>query len=197
MVAVAGAVALALASVAAFGLATWTSFLEGGRFAADNLTAGLLPLFKMATPFSAARLAGLGVDSSAVIAFAIAGLAACAVALVWRRVEDDELRAAALISSAFLATPYGYYYELVILALPVALIARRAMERGFLPFEKPMLALAYITPLFLPGEPKKSGLSLGLFIVLLILALVFRRIAHERPAAFRFASAASPATAGS
>jgi hypothetical protein len=191
-----GALTLALASVFAFGVKTWAAFGQSLGAAGAKLAAGALPLFKMTTPFAAARLAGLPAEVAWIVYGASAFAAAAAVALVWRRVKDDELRAAALCAGVFLATPYGYYYELIVLALPLAVIARRGVESGFLPYEQAMLSLAFLLPLFLPGEPRRIGFSLGFVVVALLAAAVVRRIAYEQPQAFTFASAARPAQAG-
>jgi hypothetical protein len=51
-----GALALAAASVAAFGVESWQAFIGGALGASDNLATGLLPLYKMVTPFAALRL---------------------------------------------------------------------------------------------------------------------------------------------
>lgn len=188
-VAAIGAVALAMASVIAFGPDIWLSFADGARSTSELLARGVMPLFKMTTPFAAARLAGLPVSPSMAVYSAFAALTAAGVAIVWRRVKDAELRAAALAAGVFLAAPYGFYYEMIILALPVALLARRGLNRGWLRYEQLALTLAVCLPLFLPGDPRKSGLSLGLFVVVLVAASVVRRIAHDYPGTFRFASA--------
>jgi alpha-1,2-mannosyltransferase len=45
-------------------------------------------------------------------------------------------------------TPYMMDYDLVILALPIAWIALEGARSGFLPWEKSLLALAWLLPLF-------------------------------------------------
>lgn len=195
-VAAAGALALAALSAIAFGPETWPAFIEGLRAASDRLGAGLMPLYKMATPFAGARLAGLPVEAAAAIYLVCALAAMIGVGLVWRRVRDEELRAAALVAGVFLVAPYGYYYELIVLALPVALIVRRAMEKGWLPHEQTLVTLAFLLPLLTPGEPRRVGVAWGLVVVLVVAVSVVRRIAHEQKGAFdlpflRFASAAS------
>lgn len=185
-VASAGALVLAAASVVAFGPDVWIAFREGIAGASDHLASGLFPLFKMATPYAAARLAGLPVEVAAGFHLICAGAAAAFVMLVWRRLKDAELRAAALIASVFLAAPYGYYYELIILALPVALIAKRAHDRGWLPYEQLSMVGAFLLPLMIPGESRRLGVSFGFVLVLLVFGIVARRVAHECPGALPF-----------
>lgn len=177
-----GAGALAAASWAAFGAESWIAFADHGlRAAGGNLSSGLFPLFKMGTPFSALRLAGANAAAAYAGAALFAFGALALVALVWRRVEDRELKAALLLSCVFFATPYGYYYEFVILALPAAIVARRGLEKGFLAYEQAALALAFALPLFVTSSGRETPVSLGFITVLIIAASVIRRIAHERP----------------
>lgn len=196
IVAALGALALAGASMMAFGAAAWTAFFEGVSGAGDNLAAGLMPLFKMTTPFAALRFAGAPAEAAAAFQLLLTLGAAGAVALVWRRVRDAELRAAALISCVFFAAPYGFYYELIVLAFPMALIVKRAMRSGWLPFEQIAIAIVYAAPLYLPGERLREGASLGFAIVILAALCVFRRIEFEAPATFRFASGRLRAQSG-
>ena len=180
-----GSVALALASYGAFGAETWAAFAEGARAASDNLAAGLMPIYKMGTPYSAARYAGLPAEIASVfqIVFALGG--AALVGVVWRRVREADLRAAVLASCVFLAAPYAYYYEFVILALPAAVLAKRGMEHGWLRFEAVALSLMFALPLFTTSSSHEGGISLGFIIVLITVANVIRRVAHEEPDALR------------
>ncbi len=188
-VAALGTVALGVASVFAFGPESWAAFVTGATRAASDTASGLLPLFKMATPFGAARFAGLPIAAASTFAALIALFAAAAVVIVWRRIDDAGLRAATLSGAALLAAPYGYYYDLAILLLPGAILVRRAMERGWLKGEQIALVLLYLLPLFFPGEPRGQGVSFGFLVVVALFACVLRRVMHERPDAFRFASA--------
>jgi len=189
IVAALGAAMLALASAFALGTEPWLAFLGSVPAVSDRLASGAMPLFKMTTPFAAARYAGLPVWAAMVFYAAFAVAAAGAVALVWRRVREAELRAAMLAAGVFLVAPYGFYYEMIVLALPIAILAKRGLARGWLPFEQAALTLAAALPLFLPGDAHRAGVSLGLFVILIIAASVVRRVAHDYPATFRFASA--------
>ncbi|MBY0420957.1 MAG: DUF2029 domain-containing protein, partial [Parvularculaceae bacterium] len=191
-----GAVLLAFAATAAFGADIWSAFLGGISGAGDNLAAAKMPLYKMATPFAAARFAGLPFEAAALVAGLFAALAVSLVALVWRRVTDEALRASALIALVFLAAPYGFYYELVLLAAPLALIVERALRQGWLPGEQASVAIIFLLTMFLPQTQARWGVSLGLVVVLGAAAIVFRRVAAETPALFRFSSATSPARSG-
>lgn len=191
IVAALGAVTLALASALAFGTEPWLAFLGGVPGVSDRLASGAMPLFKMTTPFAAARYAGLPVWAAMVFYAAFAVAAAGAVTLVWRRVREAELRAAMLAAGVFLVAPYGFYYEMIVLALPVAILAKRGLTRGWLPFEQAALTLAIALPLYLPGDAHKLGVSFGLLVILIVAASVVRRVQHDHPHTFRFSGAAS------
>lgn len=183
LVAAIGTLALGAASLAVFGADAWSAFLDGARAASGNLAGARFPLYKMATPFAAARLIGLNESASLAFQIVCTLTAAGAVALVWRRVREADLRAAILCASVFLAAPYGYYYEFVILALPVAVLARRGLETGWLRYEQIILPVIFALPLFLPGEAKESGLPYWFFLMLMVWGSVLRRIAHDAPGA--------------
>jgi hypothetical protein len=192
-------VVFALTATFAFGSDIWSAFLSGLTAASDNLTTAKMPLYKMATPYAAARFAGM--PSAIALGFHLvaAAFAVAAVAIVWRRIKDAELRAAALIALAFFAAPYGFYYEVVILSIPLALLARRALAQGWLKHEQATLFALALLPMTLPGETARTGFSWGFLIVVGVALYVFRRIAAEEPQAMpfgirpMFATAASPA----
>lgn len=186
-----GALALGAGAAATFGPEIWAAFFGGVSHAGDNLAAGLMPLYKMATPFAAALFAGLPYEAAVALHGLFAAAAAGAVALVWRRTKDAELRAAALLAAVFFAAPYGFYYELVILALPTALLAKRALERGWLRYEQAALALVFILPMQLPSTAGRQGACLGFIVVLMVAVSVLRRIAREAPDVFVMPDGAS------
>lgn len=198
-VAAIGSALLAFAATSLFGAEIWSAFVRGLSGASDNLSTAKMPLYKMATPYAAARFAGLPAEAALAFHACAATTAIIAVAFVWRRVKDDVLRAAALVSLAFLAAPYGFYYEVVILSIPLVLLAGRAIEKGWLRYEEWALFALVLLPMTLPGESARIGFSWGFLIVLLVVAHVFRRLIAEQPDAMRVnwrpmsAIAASPA----
>lgn len=184
---------LAAASLIAFGAAPWIDFVSsvaahGGRMALD-----IFPFSKLVTPFGLATMLGLPAPAAGAAQVAATLALAAYVFTVWRRVKDQDLRLAALATSAVLATPYAFYYELVIMAPAMLLIAKRAVETGWLRYERVTLIAVWIAPLMMPGEPGAPGLPLCSAGALLAFFIAARRIL---PAArLRFASAAPSAPA--
>lgn len=187
------AVALALASHVAYGPESWIGFYEGVTAHGARMGAEGFPYNKLVTPYGLIFMAGAPALVATLVQTA-AGLALAAyVAVVWRRVRDWDLRAAALSTAAILATPYAFYYEIVIMAPALLLIARRGVETGWLRYEKLTLIVAWIAPMMMPaphGTPNISTCAVGAIFGFLIVA---RR---ALPAAtLTFASAARPAAA--
>lgn len=85
-----------------------------------------------------------------------------------------------------MVAPYGLYYEMIILAFPVAVLAQRAVQRGWMPFEQATIALMYIGPMAMPGSREPNAVSWGFPIALLIAAGVLRRIEKDHPGTFGF-----------
>src|SRR5437868_7326886 len=80
---------------------------------------------------------------------AIVGIATVlALVWIWRRTARLELQAAALATAVMLLSPYIMDYDLVLLALPIAWLTIDGIRTGFLPWEKSILALAWIVPMF-------------------------------------------------
>lgn len=176
---------LIITSLAVYGGEPWSAFFTAVTEVSGRVSDQIMPLAKMATPYSAALYAGLPEWPARIFHLALASLGAAAVWRIWRFVDDDALRGAALIAAVFLAAPYGFYYELIILGFPVAVAAMHAMEKGWLKYEKWMLAAIWVlsvsTPMF---AQTRHGISTGFLIVLLVFALIIRRAQAENPQLF-------------
>lgn len=174
------AIVLALVSLLAYGAEPWIAFFASVTEVNDRVSAGLMPLAKMATPYAAALYAGLPEWPARVFHLACGAGAAFTVWRVWRTGSDNALRAATLIAGVFIAAPYGFYYELIILGFPVAVVVIRALETGWLKYEQWMLAAVWVlsvsTPMF---ADTRHGVSTGFAIVALVFTLTIRR-AHAQ-----------------
>ncbi|MCA8890099.1 MAG: DUF2029 domain-containing protein, partial [Parvularculaceae bacterium] len=128
-VAAASALALAGASVIAFGVAPWTAFV--GAVASHGAEMGevIFPVNKLVTFYGAAAMLGAQSVGGAIQIAASLCLAAF-VFFVWRRVDDRRLRYAVLASAALMTTPYAFYYELAVLLPAVVALAFYAAERN-------------------------------------------------------------------
>src|SRR5262249_54874625 len=124
------------ASTLAFGLASWTAFLQALPIATQaTLADGRGDFGKMQTVLTLVRWLGGGETLAWPRHGVWAGAVAIALCVLWRSKTSFEMKAAALATGALLATPYLYLYDLVVLAVPMAFLIRAGAERGFLPGE--------------------------------------------------------------
>lgn len=177
--AAAAALALAAASFAAFGAEPWRAFLDNGPFLRLVLEQGHLPWFKMPTTFAAARMLGVPVSLSYALQAAVALAVVVVVLRLWRSHADQSLKSAGLVVGALMVSPYGFDYDLVLLALPLAWLGLRGVERGFLFGEKAILLLAWLSPILMPAIASGASLQLGPVVLAALLWSVLRRARHE------------------
>ncbi len=182
--AAASACALALATIAVFGVAPWSEFLHWLPLTSHALFAQDSPVHtewsKFQSVFALVRLLG----GSASLAWALQGLLTVIVALalwlMWRSHRISyELKAAAAAAGVLLATPYVYLYDLAILAVAVGFMLRGALRTGFVRGEAGSLALGAALMMLLPF----FGIPVGLMTVGIAVVLIGRRIASRDVAA--------------
>ncbi len=142
--------ALACLSALAFGLGSWTRFvtqvlpfMRHEILEAPWFSGAYQPM--MATPFIAVRWAG----GSLGIAYAVQAIVAIgAVSLCWRAWREpgaDTLsRTALTLALTFLATPYGYSYDMP--ALAAALIGLAVRDGPWRGEERVLFAVAWLWP---------------------------------------------------
>ena len=160
-----------------FGVDIWPIFLENSRWTREYVLAeGPTGWEKICSVFSAARMWGASVALASGLQ-TISGLGAAVVNgwLWWRRDEVSlEVRASAVTVGVLLATPYFLDYDLVVLAVPIVMLARLGMARGFLPWEKTALVALWLLPLvtrvvakatFIPPTPLLLWAFLALLVV--------------------------------
>lgn len=165
--------AFAAASVAAFGVQAWAGFLAASPMARATLEQGLVEPGKMVSAFAAARVLGAPLP----LAYAAQGAVfAAAMALVLRRPGGRGPAAAPLfVLAALLTSPFLLDYDLVMLAFPLAWLARQGLANGFLRWEKILLALGFALPLVARPLALDLHLPLAPAILLALTAATARR----------------------
>lgn len=174
-------IALVVASLAAFGPETWMAFLTQMRLQQDIFEAARW--FRLPTVFGALRIAGVSVPLSHAAQVLSAIAAAVMVFKAWRRTSSPiEVRAAVLALGMFLATPYAWDYDLVILVFAAAWIAKDAGTNGFLPWEKFCWFLVIILPTPLMFLAQTAHFQSAPLVLWAAFALTFRRAVRvKRP----------------
>ena len=96
-----------------------------------------------------------------------ASLVAVVLALMWRSRVRYSMKAAALATATLLITPYLFMYDMMVLAVPVALLVRIGLKSGFRPYELPALACGLV--LLLSFIPLVAPVGLGASLIVAVL----------------------------
>lgn len=170
------ACALALASLAAFGLAPWIAFLNGfGLVNRVILVEGGVGFAELLSLFGFIRWLGGGVAAAWTGQIALVALLAATVWRGWRGPAPFGAKSALLASACLLATPYVYVYDLVALAVAIAFLVREGLGER----ERIALLVAAATPLIGP----MAGLPLGLLAAPAVFAIAAARTRMRPPRA--------------
>lgn len=77
---------------------------------------------------------------------AVMALAGWAVAITWARNRSLGERSMVLCCGTLLASPYLFDYDLALLAIPIAIVAREGLANGFPPWQKSLLSALWMAP---------------------------------------------------
>ena len=168
------------ASLAAFGLESWRAFFHSLAFTREAvIEQGAAGFEKIQSVFAAVRLMGGGVSTA--YAFQTVSTLGALTALVWlwRSSADMRVKAAATLAATLLTTPYCLDYDMMALAPAIAFIVALGLERGFLPFEKSLLALAFVAPLLARPIATLVPLPFGAAVMIFLLISTLRHLRNE------------------
>jgi hypothetical protein len=183
----AAAVTLILAASAwlAFGTESWVAFLQAlPKFSQAFLSDGKAYWGKMQSLYATVRLLHGSEAAAWAAQIGFDALVVSAVLMLWRGRAAYWLKAAALATGTLLVTPYIFIYDLMALAVPVALLARVGLAEGFLGHELPALGgvFALLAIYIVTGVP--TGFAATLIVaVLLGLRYAAATTAEPRPQA--------------
>jgi alpha-1,2-mannosyltransferase len=186
---------LALATTLTFGVGVWHAFLASTEFTRTVvLEQGNTGWHKIQSVFAWARMWGAPIP----IAYALQGAAILGIGAglvwLWRSTAPSyPLKAAALCLATILATPYSFDYDMMVLAPAIAFIAADGFARNFGPWEKTMLAVLWLVPLFARSVAQISLIPLGVPAMLAIFVLILRRSGFSLSVAFSDAPTTLPA----
>jgi hypothetical protein len=168
------AAALAILSGLVFGWSLWGAFLSNLSFATHLLDAGRLPWSQLPSVYVSAR--SLGLDRST--AYAVHGAVAVVVArIVARTYRQATLRraSAVFVSGSVLVPPYLFDYDLVVLAIPMAIVAWDAIETRWLKWEREILLISWIAPRMIQFSGSYFDVQLAPLITIALFAICVRR----------------------
>ena len=171
------AAGFAAISLMMFGTGTWAAFLRSVPVTTHQLLDnGEIGFGKMQSVFAGIRLIGFGPSPAYGVQTVVALISATIAISIWlsHRVSFD-MKAAALATATLLVTPYVVDYDLVLLALPIAWMVRDGLQRGFLSWEKPILLMTWMLPLFARWLALTESIPIAPLVITILLACIARR----------------------
>jgi len=164
-----------------YGAEIWPVFLESATFTREQLIEqGAASFHRSVSAFAALRLFGAPLALAYGVQ-AAAALAALAIVIwAWRGSGPQAIKSALLVACTLLATPYGWDYDLMLLALPIAWLAAAGLERGFLPWEKTALLAVFALPFLARLLAGALGLPVAPLVIAGFVVMLVRRLAAER-----------------
>jgi hypothetical protein len=164
-----------LASLVAFGFASWEGFVDWAVRSSDSMYSSAGEIEKMQSV--SALLLLLELPADLVKAVQVGVVIACA-GFVWRLWRSDaalEYKGAGLALVVVLATPYSFHYDLTLVGLAVLWLAVRFQIEGWRRWDVELLFLGWLSPLVAVLLASFIDFTVGPFIVLLLLLALHRR----------------------
>src|SRR5260370_12599427 len=172
--------AQAVTATLLFGADIWASFASNLPLATKViLEQELIGFGKNQSAFSAVRLVGGGISLGYCVQAAVAIAAATLLWRVWRTEASLLLRTGATGAAMLLGAPYIMDYDFVLLALPIAALTSEGLRTGFKPYEKSVLAAAWVLPLVARSTAAHTNIPLSPEIILLLLVLIWKRASAD------------------
>ena len=185
---VASSGALVGVSLIAFGTGPWEQFLSQLTDSTAMLYGDVFPVTKMQSVTAILLASGVSDFVSQVVQGVTAAAAAVFVFWLWRRNVPLEYKAAGLGLASLLATPYVYHYDLTVMGVALLLFANGASRAGWQSWERPLLAVAWVTPIASFVLGLAVSFTVGAPILLALVAMLLHRVLHEPRAADQPAS---------
>ena len=173
--------ALIALTLAIWGWPVWQAFLDSLPLTREVvIEQGRTGWQKIMSPFSAVRSWGVGIPAAYVVQglFSV-GAIVLTLWLAWK--ARPALRNAAASAAVLISTPYVLDYDFVVLMLGVGFLWKDGEEHGWGPWEKSLLGLVWIAPLFARTIAEATLFPLGLLTALLVLGIAVGRALRASP----------------
>ena len=148
-------------SLLLFGWETWEAFFHLTRTVTATFETGKVGFAGLISLFGAVRM--LGGDIS--LAYGIQILAALAggvlTAFAWWHDLSQPVRAMTLIAATLFSVPVILFYDLLPMTVAIGWLVHDARKTGFLPWEKAVLGLVWLTPMLSRGVGISADIPLG------------------------------------
>ena len=160
----------------AFGNEIWIAFYESRHFSQGFiLEAGSTGWQKIQSIFSAVRMWGGSVNQAYFVQGILALFLTVSTIWIWRSKADHDLKAASLIVGSLLITPYMLDYDMVALAPALLFVTRYGLKVGFVPYERLLLAVIWMSPILTRPANEYLFLPIGLVSMLALFGLILHK----------------------
>lgn len=174
------ALALTAASAILFGPETWIAFFERSLLQRRWMEAAAPAWAWMPTVFTMMRLIGAASSVAYACQVVSAIFAAVAIAVLWRQRCALAIKASGLLIASFLATPYAWDYDAVLLTFAAAWLGIEGVKTSFRPWEKMTILALLMLPALSVVPVKLFDFQTGPILLWLCLAVVIRRASGWR-----------------
>jgi hypothetical protein len=181
-----GALVFAAASYLAFGANVWSAFLKSTGTTMKLLENQSIPTDKMITIFATALHFGATPWIAWILQMIVSLGVAAIVAVVWYKDTPFPLRASVLVLGILLATPYGFPYDLVLLALPLAWMGWEEYTKGWVDREPEFLFFGWLSPIIIMGLNFIGFNFIATIVLLTLMVVALRRIRLTKPTPARY-----------
>jgi hypothetical protein len=168
------ALVLAATSALLFGPDTWIAFFARMAVQRQFLESRVAAWPWMTSVFATMRLVGASSPASYLIQGLSTLSAAIAVVALWRWRCPHGVKCAGLAVATFLATPYAWDYDAVVLTFAAAWLANEAVRAGFRPWEKITVFVWLTLPALSLIPAKLLNFQIAPILLWLSLAVVMR-----------------------
>ena len=159
-----------------WGIEPWQAFLASlGPTQSVVLEQGGIGWHKIQSAFAAVRAWHGSIGLAYGVQTVVALLVIAANIWLWRTAQPRELRNAGAMIGALLVTPYGLDYDMVVIMVALAFFVAFALREGFWPWERTVLAIAWIMPGAGRQIAEATLVPAGFLIMVALLVLVLRR----------------------
>jgi len=145
-------------SIGLWGVDAWLAYMDRMAVVSQIFVHADGLWHRMPTTFVTAQLLGVNQTLSWALQMPALAAAIAAVVTVWRRPVSDSLKATTLVLATFLATPYAWDYDLVVLTV---MFAWRLQDNAWRPWEALALIMVIMLPFYSAMLIKTIGLPIG------------------------------------
>ncbi|MEO5612095.1 MAG: glycosyltransferase family 87 protein, partial [Sphingomicrobium sp.] len=163
-------------TLAIWGWPVWQAFLDSLPLTRHVIIEqGATGWQKIMSPFAAIRMWGGGIPLAyAVQSIAIVAAVAAVAWISWKR-DAPQLRNAVVCAAVLIATPYVLDYDYVVLLPALAFLWIDGQRHGFRSWDKSLMALVWVAPLFARSIAQFIDVPLGLASAIIVAAIALRR----------------------